>query len=153
MGIGADWFILLSVFYSVCRFPNILTFAFGIIVVGVIQHALFVYSHDGVHFLVSRNRFLNDWLTRLLATGPIFFSLYSWRAVHFAHHKAPLTTEDPDISLTGGYPVGRFVLVRRLLRDFTGRTYYKFFKTFNLMPQNNILSLSLIHISEPTRPY
>jgi fatty acid desaturase len=60
------------------------------------QHALGVILHDGVHFKISKNRKLNDFITEYLIAIPIFTPMLDWRRAHFTHHRDPNTEDDPD---------------------------------------------------------
>ena len=79
---------------------------------------------------------MNDFVGEYLCALPTFNSLSGYRAYHMAHHRLAGTSEDPDLHMTAQYPVSKASLQRKLLRDISG-----------------LSGLSLIHISEPTRPY
>ena len=41
-----------------------------------------------------------------------------------------IAPDDPDLSLIGGYPISKMSLARKLLRDASGISYFKFIKYF-----------------------
>ncbi len=65
-----------------------------------------------------------------MLASPVFFSLGAYRNFHNRHHQNPLAPDDPDITLTGGYPIPWISFVRKILRDASGLSYFKFIKYF-----------------------
>ena len=72
------------------------------------------------------DRLLGQWLT----AAPLFFSLFAYRKLHLQHHRDPLAADDPDITLTGGYPMAWRKFAFKLLRDISGVSYFKFIQYF-----------------------
>jgi len=98
--------------------------AIGWLLAGVIagrsQHALAVLMHDAAHFRLLQSRRLNDFVGEWLCALPIASNLYTYRNVHLRHHKFLLTDDDPDLSLSRGYPVTWQSFKRKIFRDATG---------------------------------
>lgn len=86
--------------------------------------------HDAAHKRLFTNPNWNDYVSQLLLAAPVFFNVMAYRTFHIKHHKAPLAADDPDISLIGGYPVSRQSFVRKILRDLSGLSYFKFIRYF-----------------------
>lgn len=105
----------------------------GFLLIGRSQLALAILMHDGAHKRLYRSQALNDWLGQFLLAAPLLFSMDSYRKLHLKHHLDPLVADDPDLSLTGGYPIPRASLRRKLLRDITGLSYFKFIRYFIYM--------------------
>ena len=102
--------------------PNPATFLLAVIVIGSRQLGLLILMHDGAHGLLCRNRRLNDLLSQLCCALPTFADTFSYRRYHLKHHARTLHDDDPDIILTGHYPITRASLRRKLWRDLSGRT-------------------------------
>ncbi len=94
------------------------------------QLALGLLMHDATHGRLFKSRFWNDVICQFFCSGPLFFSLYSYRNSHLKHHLDPLVPDDPDITLTGGYPISGRSFARKLFRDVSGISYFKFIKYF-----------------------
>ena len=108
----------------------------AIIIIASRQQACFVLAHDAAHYRLFKNRSLNDFIGRALAT-PVGISMRTYRVVHRLHHNHLYERQDPDIPLHGGYPRGRRYLIRKLLFDLTGRTAPKTFAYFMGAPAIN----------------
>ncbi len=106
------------------------TWPLAVVLMGRQQLALAILMHDGAHRRLYKRPALNEWVGQLALAAPLLFSMDSYRKLHLKHHLAPLTPEDPDLSLTGGYPVSRVSLLRKLGRDLIGVSYFKFIRYF-----------------------
>jgi fatty acid desaturase len=91
--------------------------------------------HEGAHLRLGDSRASNDRIGQYLVAGPIFLSLEIYRRSHLQHHRAPLAESDPDLSLTGGYPVSRTSFARKFMRDLFGISYLKFIRAFFSKPK------------------
>jgi fatty acid desaturase len=85
--------------------------------------------HEAAHRLLFRNRTLNDWVGRYLLGFPSFTPTDLYRRGHMAHHREEFGPNEPDIPLYRGYPISRASLRRKLVRDATGQTGWKLFKS------------------------
>jgi len=102
--------------------PNPATYVLAVMVIGSRQLGLLILMHDGAHGMLCRHRGLNDWLSQLGCAFPTFADTFVYRRYHLKHHARTLQDDDPDIILTGHYPITRASLRRKLLRDLIGRT-------------------------------
>lgn len=87
----------------------------AVVLVGAGQHNLSGLAHEGSHYILFRNRYLNDLASDLLCMFPLFASIYHYRLQHLAHHQFVNDPDrDPDVSQlkTSGHWLG-FPLVRR----------------------------------------
>jgi fatty acid desaturase len=101
----------------------------AILVIAVLQHAVFVLVHDAAHLRLFSGRRLNDAVG--CALGAIVgISMCTYRVVHRLHHNHLYGDVDPDIALHGGYPRGRAYLLRKLATDLSGRTAWKTYRYF-----------------------
>lgn len=102
--------------------PNPATFVFAVMIIGSRQLGLLILMHDGAHGLLCRDRRLNDALSQICCALPTFADTFSYRRYHLKHHARTLHEDDPDMILTGHYPITRASLRRKLWRDLSGRT-------------------------------
>lgn len=69
------------------------------LVLGAAQHQFGGAIHEGTHFLLFKNRKLNELASDWLAAFPIYTSTYQFRIHHLAHHQFVNDPErDPDIA-------------------------------------------------------
>ncbi len=109
--------------------PHPLAVGLAVLVIGTRQHALFVVAHDAAHYLLFENRRLNDLAGRACATVQ-GLSMCTYRVIHRLHHNNLYGELDPDTALHGGYPRGRWYLVKKLLKDLSGMTAWKTYAYF-----------------------
>jgi len=109
--------------------PNPLVVVLAVLVIGTRQHALFVIAHDSAHYLLFENRKINDLAGRACAMLQ-GLSMCTYRVIHRLHHNNLYGELDPDTALHGGYPRGKWYLVRKLLKDLSGLTAWKTYAYF-----------------------
>ena len=200
------WVGIAITFAAVYFFPNPLVILIALFIMGGRQLACSILMHDAGHFALFKNRKLNDFVGKWLGSYMILNDMLKYRTYHLEHHLTTGSAEDPDISLTKGYPTTIASMTRKLFRDLSGATgiksqfgmismhlgYLKYSLSKNIQRLNQkdrtwgqffshaaknlsgpilaqltlfailtlvaspwlyLLWLSLIHISEPTRPY
>ncbi len=125
-----DWGLLLTIYVLNLIYPHPVTIILSLPFMARQQMALLVLMHDGSHSRLYSKPWLNDLMTQFFTGGPVFFSLKLYRKTHLKHHRHPLEPDDPDISLTGGFPISAKSLRRKLLRDLSGISYFKFMSHF-----------------------
>jgi len=109
--------------------PNPLVLVVMVVVIGTRQHALFVIAHESAHYLLYENRRLNDLAGRACAMLQ-GLSMCTYRVIHRLHHNNLYGELDPDTALHGGYPRGKWYLIRKLLKDLSGLTAWKTYAYF-----------------------
>ena len=109
--------------------PNPAIVFLSVLIIGTRQHALFVIAHDAAHYLLYENRRLNDLVGRTCALLQ-GLSMCTYRVIHRMHHNNLYGELDPDTALHGGYPRGRWYLIRKLLKDISGQTAWKTYAYF-----------------------
>lgn len=127
-GVGAiawTWAWIAAALALYCVRPSIWTFAIGWVIVSTRHLALAVLMHEGAHRLILRNKRHNDWVARWFTAYPIMLNVEVYRLIHLQHHKATWTDADPDVGLARPFPITRQSLLRKVLRDLTGRTGYQ----------------------------
>jgi fatty acid desaturase len=69
---------------------------FAMLVVATRQHALFILFHDAVHYLIARDKRVNDLITNALIGVPQLVPVQLYRRLHLTHHARLGTDGDPE---------------------------------------------------------
>jgi fatty acid desaturase len=116
------WGVIALAMLLFARWPNPVTFLLAVALIGSRQLGLLILMHDGAHGMLART----PWLNRVLAQGfcawPSFADTDVYRRYHLRHHARTMQDDDPDLVLTGHYPIARSSLWRKLRRDLLGNT-------------------------------
>jgi len=134
------WGTIAACIVLVTLWPNPLTWAIAVIVVGTRQLGLAILMHEAAHGGLHRNQAVNEFVGQWLCAVPVGADLASYRAYHLQHHKFTQQPEDPDLSLSAPFPITRESFTRKAIRDLTGQTFVK---------QRLPLLLSLFKRAEP----
>jgi fatty acid desaturase len=121
--------LALAIALGLYYWPNPVALLISVLVIGTRQHALFVISHDAAHYLLYENRLLNEIVGRACAMLQ-GLSMCTYRVIHRLHHNNLYGALDPDTALHGGYPRGKWYLIRKLLKDVAGLTAWKTYAYF-----------------------
>ena len=126
LAIAHGWGVILLTWVVVTIWTNPLTVLAGIVIIGARQLGLFILSHDGAHYLLYRNKKLNDWVSEwLLGRALLGGSIAGYRKTHLLHHAHTQQPEDPDLSLSKPFPISRASWRRKVWRDLSGQTGFK----------------------------
>ena len=117
--VAHGWAVILLAGAAALVWPWLVPFA--VMVIGGRQLGLAILMHDAAHGALHPDRRINDFLGDRLTAG----GLLPYRRYHMAHHKFAQQEEDPDLVLSAPFPVTRASLRRKIVRDLTGRTYWK----------------------------
>lgn len=82
----------------------------GFIAVAKAQNALLLVGHEAIHYLILRDRRINDWAGEFLTYAPMGIGFRRARLSHLAHHRAPLTEADEKIDQQLAVPSRRAYL-------------------------------------------
>lgn len=99
----------------------------AVVVVGIVQHRFAGIVHEGAHYILFKNRLLNEWASDLLCMFPLFSTTSQYRVMHFGHHDYVNDWEhDPELLNMGQTRMmDRFPMaVRRFLLNFYVRTLW-----------------------------
>ena len=118
------WVVIGSSMALVAFFPNVAIYFLAVMLIGSRQLGLLILMHDGAHGMLTQHRPLNRILSQWLCAYPMIADMDIYRRYHLQHHARTMQDDDPDLALTGHYPISRASLRRKLLRDLTGRTGY-----------------------------
>lgn len=72
---------------------NIPVVLVAVVMIGAGQHQLTGLAHEGSHFLLLRNRVLNELVSDIFCLFPLYSSTHLYRLQHLAHHQF---VNDPD---------------------------------------------------------
>jgi fatty acid desaturase len=135
--VATEWALIGLTMWACNRWPKWWLWAIGVFVIGTRQHALGIMAHEGVHYLVARNKFWNDLLANWLAAYSLTYPVEGYRTNHLIHHRWLDTPEDPERAGIDHYPEDwtypmpkrRFFLM--LLRDVVGVYTWRTRKLYN----------------------
>lgn len=112
--------------------------------VGTRMYALYSLLHDGIHLLLYPNKKINDAITRIFLSSPLFYSLTSIRSIHYKHHAHLKDDEDPEMNQLEypefAFPFTLQTLTVILLKDLSGYNFikYKLLKIVTMIKKRNI---------------
>lgn len=92
-----DWTIIITTIYMCSYYNNVIFYFLSIIIIGNRQHGLALLGHDGTHWTISRNKFINDRVSDFLSFWPLGLTTTGYRNVHFQHHANLNTSKDPEL--------------------------------------------------------
>jgi fatty acid desaturase len=119
------WAWIAFAFALVYFFPNILTVIVALFILGGKQLGCAIIMHDASHYALFKSKKANDIVGNWLGGFPIINDVKKYRPYHYKHHTTTGTSDDPDISLTQGYPTSVISMTRKMLRDLLGITGVK----------------------------
>ena len=119
------WATIAATFAVVYFFPHPIIILVALFVMGGRQLACSIIMHDAGHYGLFTGRRVNDFVGTWLGSYPILNDMFRYRTYHLQHHLTTGTAEDPDISLTKGYPTTLASMGRKILRDLSGATGVK----------------------------
>jgi fatty acid desaturase len=128
ISIGVDWAGVFASFALVAIWPNPLTVIAALFLIGARQLGLAVLMHEASHRTLLRDRRWNDWVGNWLCGYPVWSDLRPYRPYHLQHHAKTGSREDPDLGLITPFPISPSSLRRKVWRDLSGRTGWKFAK-------------------------
>jgi fatty acid desaturase len=123
--VACAWALIVAAAAMFIVWPNPLTYVLAVMIIGARQLGLAILMHDAAHGALHSNTKLNDWVGEWLCAAPVGARLVSYRNYHLKHHKFTEQPEDPDLSLSAPFPITRTSLMRKVVRDLTGQTFFK----------------------------
>lgn len=123
------WSIIVFMFWLTIYTGNILVYLVSALIVMARKQALGLLMHEGTHYLVSKNRAVNDFVSDIFFAFPLGVSTQFFREFHFQHHKN-LGVENHDAELNlkeemperWTFPMSRKMFLSLILRDLLGLT-------------------------------
>jgi fatty acid desaturase len=98
-GIGSvflEWGCIILCAFLCAHYFSWYFYLFTVIFIGARYLALGLIMHESVHQLISKNKFVNDWISEIFCAWPLIISMRSYRVKHLAHHAKLNSDEDPD---------------------------------------------------------
>jgi fatty acid desaturase len=120
--IAHAWALILSAVAMVALWPNPLTFALAVALIGSRQLGLAILMHDGAHGALAKGARLNMALSQWLCAYPIFAETEAYRRYHLQHHAHTQQEDDPDLVLSAPFPITALSYRRKFWRDISGQT-------------------------------
>ena len=116
------WGVIALAITLATAWPGPVTVLLAIAVIGSRQLGLLILMHDAAHGMLARTAWLNRLLGQVFCAWPVLADTWVYRRYHLQHHAHTQHASDPDLALTGHYPISRRSLYRKFLRDLTGQT-------------------------------
>jgi len=123
--VAHTWAWITATFAVVYLYPHPFVILVALFVMGGRQLACSIIMHDAGHFALFSNKKVNDFVGKWLGSYIILNDMLKYRTYHLEHHLTTGTAEDPDISLTKGYPTTIASMIRKIFRDLSGATGIK----------------------------
>ncbi len=101
-------------------FPNPFTIIIALFILGGKQLGCAIILHDCSHDSMFTNPKVNAFVGNWFGAYPILNDIKKYRPYHVQHHINTGLNEDPDLSLTKGYPTTALSMTRKFLRDLFG---------------------------------
>lgn len=121
----STWGLVALSFALVYFYTNIFTILIAFFVIGGRQLACSIIMHDTGHRALFNNPKVNDFVGKWLGAYPILQDMLRYRTYHNQHHLHTGTAEDPDLSITKGYPTSMISMCRKIGRDLSGASGLK----------------------------
>lgn len=113
------WAVIALTFAALVRWPQPLTWAAALVILGGRQLSLAIMMHDASHGTLFKSRRLND-IVGDVCGAAVGVELRRYRVHHLAHHARTGTYADTDRSLSAPFPTTRAGLLRKFARDLCG---------------------------------
>ena len=126
--IALDWAIVFASMWMVTVWTHPLTIVAALFLIGARQLGLAVLMHEASHRSLFSDKKTNDWAGNWLCAYPVWSDLYPYRPYHLQHHAHTGSAKDPDLGLVRPFPITKSSLRRKVWRDLSGQTGWKFAK-------------------------
>jgi fatty acid desaturase len=120
------WASVFAVLALVAIWPNFITVVVALLIIGGRQLSFAILMHDCGHNSLFKSTKLNQFVGTWLTAAPVFSDMQTYSRQHSIHHKDVGTAKDPDLSNYARYPITKQSLLRKVLRDLSGLTAFKF---------------------------
>jgi fatty acid desaturase len=119
------WLWIIFALALVGFFPNVFTIIIALFILGGKQLACAILLHDCSHDSMFTSRRANHIIGNWFGAYPILQNMEQYRPYHREHHIYTGLDNDPDMSLTKGYPTTAISMMRKIGRDLVGATGVK----------------------------
>jgi fatty acid desaturase len=143
-----EWTLILACFYGFYLYEP---FIFLLIpLIATRMYALYTLLHEGIHYLLYPNKFINDLIATIFLASPLFLSFKKMRSNHFKHHVHLLDEADPEMTHRNysefKFPMPKRKLFSIVFLDLSGFNFikYKFGSILNLYRSNDSGNLKIL---------
>ncbi len=130
-----NWFLIIITVIICQMFPGF--YIVGFFFIASRQFAIYLVGHEGVHYLISKNKRINELLSKYLCLFPVMVSLNMYRDNHLAHHRFIGTAIDPDKNLYNQYPLKKTTFIKHLVVHFLSlkmlKDFLRYFTPFYII--------------------
>lgn len=123
--VAHGWIVCIAAVGLAAWNGNPLAWLAAVIIVGGRQLGFAILMHDAAHGALHPSRRVNNALGQWLTGAAVGSDLIAYRTYHLQHHKYTQQPEDPDLSLSKPFPTTRASLMRKIVRDLSGQTFFK----------------------------
>jgi fatty acid desaturase len=129
--LALQWTAMIVTFIVAARVHHPIGYVLAAIIIASRMQALGVLLHDAAHYLLYKNRTVNDVVSDLFVAFPLGLSTTLYRKTHFRHHRYTNTDEDQDLAAMQEeaewytWPKSRLGLWTTLLRSTFGLNFLK----------------------------
>lgn len=157
-----EWSIIIACIFIHKSFTNILVYICIWFVISTRLYAMYSLIHEAIHYSITRNKVLNDFIAQAFLGFPLLISLKNMRENHLAHHKFLQTDQDPEMKhlmyKEFHFPATKMQMMKLFFLDISGINfiYYKIVKIYNLIfhfNKNNVFDILLFVIVFATAYY
>lgn len=120
-----NWLWIVFAFALVGLWQNIFTIIISLFIIGGKQLGCAIIMHDASHHSLFTTKKLNTIIGNWFGAYPIIQNIEQYGPYHLQHHINTGTSDDPDLSLTKGYPTKMLSMIRKIGRDLMGATGLK----------------------------
>ncbi len=132
------WSIILAAGATAIWSGHWAVYLVAILIIATRQQALGVMLHDATHYLLYKNRVVNDMVCDALIAFPLGLSTDLYRATHFRHHLYTNTADDPDLQYQKddpdwfNWPKSNWKTRWVILKSFLGLNLHKAYKPLKM---------------------
>jgi len=123
---AVNWGVIFAAMAWVAVWPHVVSVVVALFLIGARQLGLAVLMHETAHHSLFKDRKVNDFVGQWFAGYPIWSDALPYRPYHLQHHAKTGSAEDPDLGLTTPFPITKGSLRRKIWRDLSGQTGWKF---------------------------
>lgn len=105
--------------------PHPLVYAASFLIIGSRQHGIAILVHETAHGILFKTKSINEFVGKYILGAPYGGDMEAYRHYHLKHHRFTQSENDPDLPLSAKFPTSKKSLMRKFLRDVTGRTFLR----------------------------
>jgi len=85
--ISLSWALVLLALHAAIWTSSFAVGATAFILIGCLQNAFILWTHEASHYNLTRNKRVNDWLSDVFISGPTGVTVGQYRWQHVRHHR------------------------------------------------------------------